>query len=281
MHGSLLGRTLAAAPQQPATAFWRALELAHLVRSGALPPTGAGIDLGCGDGGVTRLLRESLDADWRLVGVDPDPDEVALARASGEYERVHAAPGDTIPEADGSFDFVLSNSVLEHVVDLGPVLREVARVLRPGGRLVATVPGPAFTDLLRGPSALGRLATGASDRSSYVAALDRRLAHVRYWSVAEWQSGLADAGLSLVESSGYLTRTELRRWETLSNATGGLLSRVGGSSPIGVQRRLGLRRSLPAPARAGVGALAPLLEAGLRRDGDEPTACLLVVAERP
>lgn len=280
MRRILLAQALAAAPQQPATAFWRALELEHVARSGALPLSGVGIDLGCGDGAVTRLLAQTLHADWRLVGVDPDPGEASLARASGIYERVHSTSGAAIPEPSGSVDFVLSNSVLEHIPELDPVLREIARVLRPGGRVVATVPGPDFSALLRGPTLLGRVATGAADRGSYVAALDRRLAHVRYWTEAEWRAELDAAGLVLVETSGYLTRTELRRWETLSNATGGLVSRLTGGSPIGAQRRLGLRRTLPGPVRAGARALAPLLRVGVSNGvGPQPTGCLLVVAE--
>jgi SAM-dependent methyltransferase len=47
---------------------------------------------------------------------------------------------DSIPVADGSFDAVLCTQVLEHVPDPGSVLREFRRVLRRGGRLIATVP---------------------------------------------------------------------------------------------------------------------------------------------
>ena len=275
----LLREAVATAPQQPATAFWRALELEHLVASGALPLAGDGLDLGCGDGAVTVLLARTLTARWSLVGVDPDPHEAALARGRELYDRVHATSGAEIPEPDDAFDFVLSNSVLEHVLEIEPVLREAARILRPGGRLVITVPGPEFTAMLRGPSFLGRAATGTRDRSAYVSAVDRRLAHIRYWSAAEWETGLDAAGLTLVSTSSYLTQPELRRWETLSNATGGLVSRLSGATPLRAQQRLGLRRLLPAPIRAGAAAISPLLAVGLDAAADRRGACLLLVAE--
>ncbi|MHB1244572.1 MAG: class I SAM-dependent methyltransferase [Gaiellaceae bacterium] len=279
MNRKLLRDAVASAPQQPATAFWRAVELDHLARSGVLPLAGLGLDLGCGDGAVTELLARTLGADWTLVGVDPDEHEAALARQRRLYLRVHAVPGSAIPEPDDAFDFVLSNSVLEHVEELEPVLREAGRILRPGGRLVATVPGPGFRSLLRGPSVLGRAATGARDREAYLAAVDRRLAHVRYWSEAEWAAALADAGLVLVSTSAYLTRAEVRRWETLSNATGGLVSRLSRDSPLRAQRRLGLRRRLPRPIRSAAGTLSPLLAARLDRSPDGTGACLLLAAE--
>lgn len=279
MNRKLLRAAVASAPQQPATAFWRALELDHLAGSGALPLAGLGLDLGCGDGAVTELLARTLRADWILVGVDPDEREAELARERGLYVRVHAVQGSAIPEPGDAFDFVLSNSVLEHVDELEPVLREAARILRTGGRLVVTVPGPGFHALLRGPSVLGRAATGARDRDAYLAAVDRRLAHVRYWSEAEWAAALTDAGLTLVSASTYLTRAEVRRWETLSNATGGLVSRLSRDSPLRAQRRLGLRGRVPWPVRSAAGILSPLLAAGLDDPPDGPGACLLLTAE--
>ena len=83
-----------------------------------------------------------------------------LASKLGLYSALHLAQGDAIPEPDASFDFVFSNSVLEHIPNLHAVLDEIARVVRPGGRVVATVPTSAVHRLLRGPGLLGRLATG-------------------------------------------------------------------------------------------------------------------------
>jgi SAM-dependent methyltransferase len=269
----LLDATLALAPSQPATGIWRAAELGHLLRSGVLPRTGRGLDLGCGDGRIAWLVRRELGADWRLVGLDPDERELALARDLGLYEALHAAAGDAVPEPDASFDFVFSNSVLEHVPRLDRVLDEVARVLRPGGTAVLTV-----------PTARGRLATGERSRDGYLAALDRRVAHVNLWPVELWREELERRGLVVEHASEYLTPAEARRWEAVANATGGLLVRIAGRGrpPIEVQRSLGLRRArtprwLELAGRAFGRAAAAGLDGGA---GERGGGCVLLAARR-
>jgi SAM-dependent methyltransferase len=82
---------------------------------------------------------------WRLVAVDPDPNRPKIAVERGEAD--DGFPGvagelDQLPDA--SFDVVLYRLVLHHVVfqqPLAPVFAEAARLLRPGGALVAVEPG--------------------------------------------------------------------------------------------------------------------------------------------
>lgn len=281
----LLSDNLRIAPEQPATALWRTIELGHLLRRSVLPAEGHGLDLGCGNGSVTGLVRDRAGARWHLEGIDPDPREAALARESAVYDVVHEAPGDSIQVADGAFDFVFSNSVLEHVDDLEPTIREVGRVLRPGGLFVFTVPSPYFPENLGQPGAIGRLATGAGDVASYRAAIDSRLAHLRYLSADEWKALLASAGIELTEVSGYLSRAETRRWALLSNLTGGMLVRIigGKRSPLEVQRQLGLRRSRPPFWLRGIGqTVGRLGTLGLHDDGGSPErgSGMLIVARR-
>ena len=273
------------APAEPATALWRSIELGHLVASNELPRTGRGLDVGCGDGLVTRLIGDELDARWLLTGLDPDDDELRRAAERGVYVDLQCSDGASVGAADQSFDFVFSNSVLEHVEELEPLLREVGRVLRLGGRFVFTVPSEGFHENLGGPGILGRLATGASDRSSYHCALDRRLAHVRYLGIDDWRQALADAGLRLIHESDYLTPKETRRWAAASNVTAGLLVRLLGRrrSPIELQRSLGIRGTRPPRWIRVVGRVVGRL-AAVGLDGDDREShggsCLLLVAER-
>jgi len=169
---------------------------------------------------------------------------------------VRVAPGDRIPEPDASFDFVFSNSVLEHIDDLEPVITEVARVLRAGGTFLFTVPSAGFHDCLGGPL------LPWVGRSAYAAQIDRRCAHIRYWSKPDWEGCMQRHGLGLTHASEYLTAPEVRRWETLARFTSGLLYPLFRSRlrPIEIQRRLGLRRS-------GV-RLPPCLAAVLARRGE-------------
>jgi SAM-dependent methyltransferase len=220
-------------------------------------------------------------ADWRLTGIDPDPDEINLAQATGLFESLHETGADSIAEPAASFDFAFANSVLEHIPDLPPCLTEIARVLKPGGAFYATVPSPGLHTFMRGPGLTRRI-----DRRTYLEETDRRLLHFRYPSVDQWREMLAAAGLELASARGYLTKRQVRRWETWTNWTGGLLYRLKGSKsrPIEIQRSLGLRRGLPKPLRfvgrplawtAGMGVLADDATA------PEQTACLLVIGRKP
>ena len=239
-------------------------------------PAGRGLDLGCGDGLLTMIVLEEL-GQRQIVGVDPDPAETARAQELGIYAAVHTCGGADVPEPDASFDWVLSNSVLEHIDDIEPVVAEVARLLRPGGEFIFTVPGPGFQASLRGPLLPG------SSRETYLQHLDERLAHRRYWSPTEWGAALEPHNLRNAGAISYLDPRSVRRWESISRMTAGVLYRVARrrARPIEIQRRLGMRRS---GARMPVWlarSLATLLAAGLERpaaqDSPQP-ACHLITA---
>lgn len=271
---TLLPHFLQAYPFQPATGIWRSVEVAVLLNHGL--PEGRGLDVGCGDGLLTRIIDERLGGKRSWIGIDPDAEEVALARQAGLYQECFAASGAALPLASSSFDFALSNSVLEHIPELPPVLVEVSRVLKSGGRFLFTVPSDGFHAARRGPLLPG------VERSEYLQAIDRRCAHIHYWSAETWRVALGEAGLALVAAIPYLDRAETRRWETCSRFTAGLLYAVVGGrrQPIQIQRHLGMRRSgarMPLPLARLV---ASLLHGALDRDSGAPHACLLIEAEK-
>ncbi len=96
------------------------------------------LDLGCGAGRFLAALREA--------GAEPVGVEIAEAAIERARTNVPGAdvrllePDGTIPVAHGEFDLVWCSEVLEHIPDVGAALFEVRRVLKPGGRLLATVP---------------------------------------------------------------------------------------------------------------------------------------------
>jgi ubiquinone/menaquinone biosynthesis C-methylase UbiE len=116
-------------------AAWRAL-----VEGAAIAPAHRVLDLGCGTGGLTLLIKR-LHPRADVVGLDPDPR--ALARARRKADRAALSVqldqgfGDALPYPDGAFDRVLSAFVLHHLAaeEKEPTLREARRVLRPGGAL--------------------------------------------------------------------------------------------------------------------------------------------------
>lgn len=95
------------------------------------------LEVGCGWGELAARIREDLGAE--VVAVDLSPRMVELARERGVDARI----GDvqSLPFEDGEFGCVTANWMLYHVPDLDRGLGELARVLRPGGRLVAATNG--------------------------------------------------------------------------------------------------------------------------------------------
>ena len=232
------------------------MEVDQLVTNGL--PEGRGLDLGCGDGLLTRIVLQAAGP-REMIGIDPDPAEAAQARSLGIYSAVHAVGGDSVPERDAGFDWVLSNSVLEHIEHIEPVLEEVGRLLRPNGKFVFTVPGPEFHACLRGP-----LVPGTS-RADYLRRLDDRLAHRRYWGPAEWQSALAPHGVHVVSGVGYLDAAQAQRWESISRVTAGVLYGLAARrrQPIEIQRGLGMRKPGRRMPLRVARMVASLLSAGL------------------
>ena len=98
------------------------------------------LEIGCGTGVHARLLAE---AGARLTAVDLTPTAVELTRQrlalAGLDADVREADAESLPFADASFDFVWSWGVVHHSEATDRVLAEIARVLRPGGRLALMV----------------------------------------------------------------------------------------------------------------------------------------------
>ena len=100
------------------------------------------LDVGCNNGYGTRALAAEAAS---VVGVDVSPALIARAIATGvpdnvEFRRVD---GGALPFEDGAFDLVTSFQVIEHVEDTDAFLREIRRVLKPGGGALFTTPNAA------------------------------------------------------------------------------------------------------------------------------------------
>lgn len=131
------------------------------------------LDLGCAGG----FMAEALDARGaRVTGIDPAAQAVAAARAhaaeTGREIAYDVGVGEALPYADGTYDAVVCVDVLEHVSDLSQVIREVARVLRPGGLfLFDTInrnPLAAFATVTMAERLIGLLPRGAHDPALFI-----------------------------------------------------------------------------------------------------------------
>jgi SAM-dependent methyltransferase len=101
------------------------------------------LDVGCGAGGTARAAAEAVGEGGFVVAVDrcPEaveearrrtPDDLVVLHRVADVARLEAVP-------DRGMDCVVASLLLDQLPDLGPALRELHRVLRPGGRLVASV----------------------------------------------------------------------------------------------------------------------------------------------
>jgi|SRR4051794_28087419 len=99
-----------------------------------LLPCEAFLDAGCGDGRYLAALEGDLPE--RVAGVDIAERILETARARAPRAELRQANLESLPFGDVAFDLVLSSQVIEHVLDAPAAAAELARVLRPGGRLV-------------------------------------------------------------------------------------------------------------------------------------------------
>jgi SAM-dependent methyltransferase len=95
------------------------------------------LEVGCGTGGTMRALRTRFP-DAAVKGIEPV--EAAARLAAGKGCDVESGTFEHLPIESSSVDLILALDVLEHLADDGLGLAEAFRVLRPGGRLIATVP---------------------------------------------------------------------------------------------------------------------------------------------
>lgn len=146
------------------------------------------LDLGCAFGYSTRLLRRR---GYAAVGADASSSYIARARRAdpgGTYLICDAAH---VPLADRSFDGILCLDVLEHVTNERAVLAETARLLKPGGTLVLTVPHRGLLAGLDSLNLFGRFVR-ATRRGPFPPEIAATGCH-RHYSVDDLRALLGDA----------------------------------------------------------------------------------------
>ena len=178
------------------------------------------VDLGCGGGLDVFLAARRVGAAGRAIGIDMTPEMLALARKNAARAGLtnvefHLATIDRLPLADATVDCVISNCVINLAPDKRAVFAEIARVLKPGGRLA--VSDIALKKPL--PPELG------ADLMAYVGCIAGAI------SIDEYRSDLASAGFAAIGVQD--TGADLNAYAKVENQAGCCSPPMqGGALPI-------------------------------------------------
>jgi ubiquinone/menaquinone biosynthesis C-methylase UbiE len=169
------------------------------------------VDLGSGGGLDVFLAAAKVGPTGRAIGIDMTPEMVERARRNAERGNngkpfmnveFHLANIDTVPLPDNSVDCVISNCVINLAPDKTKVFREIARVLKPGGRV-------AVSDIALKQELPAELANNISAYTGCIAGAI---------PIADYKRGLLEAGFSNVEVVDSMA--DLNAYAKLENQSG-------------------------------------------------------------
>src|SRR5688572_8627067 len=226
------------------------------------------VDLGSGGGLDVFLAAQKVGPKGKAIGIDMTPEMIALSKKNAGKSAVtnvefHLGTVDRIPLPDASADVVISNCVINLASDKNAVFREIARILKPGGRLA--VSDIALKKAL--PPEIG------NDLMAYVGCVAGAI------QIHEYQRGLSAAGFANVAIID--TGADLNAYSKVEGQSGCCSpAMTGQSSTLPVVSGGGCCGGTRTPKEASAvhGGLADLL---LRYDVNEYAASVKVYALKP
>jgi len=161
------------------------------------------LDIGCGEGIFAwNLVDEKID-----VGIDPNGRELARTKEFDLYDELIECYGNAVPKLDKSFQTIFSNSVMEHIPDIEPVLKETHRLLKDDGVVYLTLPTDKFDHYSWGNLVL--LALGLNSLAKkYRDFFNSFWRHYHFYPRAQWEEMFARNGFKVKESFEYGSKTQ-------------------------------------------------------------------------
>jgi ubiquinone/menaquinone biosynthesis C-methylase UbiE len=187
------------------------------------------LDVGCGAGHLGFLLGTRTA---RLTLADPSPSMLATAQAEAVRRGMtrvlgEVAKAEQLPFADHRFDLVASRFSAHHWRDVPAALKQMRRVVKPGGRLL-------LIDTLGADSPL-------VDTHLQTIEILRDPSHVRNHTAAQWRAMIADAGFEVSHDARWALRLEFASWAARMRTPSAALAAiewVWSRAPVEVHREL-------------------------------------------
>lgn len=181
--------------------LWRSFEACLLSEVRLSGPI---LDLGCGDGSFAKIFFKDKPADLEIVGVDICQSDCEKARKIGFYKEVACAPSHVLPFKESSFKSVFSNSVMEHIEKIDETLKELNRVLAPGGLLLFSAPSAVFAKNLFYEKIAGK---------AYGNFINGTFKHRNCLSPEEWNKKFTESNFNLVSVKPMLSKKTESLWD--------------------------------------------------------------------
>jgi ubiquinone/menaquinone biosynthesis C-methylase UbiE len=180
--------------------------LARICAAAQLTGNRPALDVACGPGIVVEALAR---AGGEVVACDITPEMLEKTRkrcASAGLTNVRCVPGraEALPFDDASFDVVVSRSAVHHFMDPGAALREMARVVKRGGRVITV-------DVMSAESAAEAALHNALETL-------RDPSHVRMLPKSELHKAIAQAGLAVESCLEWTNNREFDEWMRIASA---------------------------------------------------------------
>lgn len=185
-----------------ALSLWRAFEAQRIADAyGSMSFTRPVLDLGCGFGEFVGVFFDRQVE----VGIDINLDDLLRAEKVNKYKKLIMADARNMPFPKNKFSTVISVSVLEHIPQPQLAIKEVLRVLKPGGLFILTVPTVELNDHLFYPETF-RILGLEKLRSFYIRTYHKIFKHVNIFPADKWYALVQNAGFEVIHRQGTFSR---------------------------------------------------------------------------